>query len=235
MANGMPTPDGGSCTFRTMRYELHYWPGIQGRGEFVRLALEDAGARYRDVWRESDRLSLDHAAFAPPVLKAGRQIIPQTANILLYLGPRLGLAPKSEAARFRLHGQQLTIADWLTEVHDTHHPVASSLYYEQQKREAKRRSRIFLAERLPKFMRYFEREVDERFSYVHLSLFQMLEGLRYAFPRRMKQLERRFPGIVKVHDRVARRPRLMSYLASPRRIPFNQQGIFRRYPELDAR
>jgi len=117
-----------------MRYELHYWPGIQGRGEFVRLALEDAGAKYRDVWRESDRLSLPHEAFAPPCLKAGRLVIPQTANILLFLRPRLGLAPKSEAARLHLHGQQLTVADWVAEVHDTHHPIASSLYYEDQKR-----------------------------------------------------------------------------------------------------
>jgi glutathione S-transferase len=131
-----------------MRYELHYWPGIQGRGEFVRLALEDAGAKYRDVWRESDRMSLPRGAFAPPCLKAGRLLIPQTANILLFLGPRLGLAPKSEAARLRLHAQQLTIADWVAEVHDTHHPIASSLYYEEQKREARRRTRIFLAQRL---------------------------------------------------------------------------------------
>jgi glutathione S-transferase len=218
-----------------MRYELHYWPGIQGRGEFVRLALEDAGARYRDVWRESDRMPLPHDAFAPPCLKAGRLIIPQTANILLYLGPRLGLAPKNEAARLRLHGQQLTISDWLAEVHDTHHPIAASLYYEDQKREAKRRTRVFLAERLPKFMRYFEREADAKFSYLHLSLFQMIEGLRYAFPRRMKQLERRFPRLMKMHTQVAARPRLARYLASDRRLPFNQQGIFRRYPELDAR
>jgi len=218
-----------------MRYELHYWPGIQGRGEFVRLALEDAGAKYRDVWRESDRMSLPRQAFAPPCLKAGRLVIPQTANILLFLGPRLGLAPKSEAARLHLHGQQLTIADWVAEVHDTHHPIASSLYYEDQKREAKRRSRIFLAERLPKFMRYFEREVDAKFSYVHLSMFQMIEGLRYAFPRAMKKTERKFPGLVRLHDRVAQRPRLARYLASDRRIPFNQDGIFRHYPELDAR
>src|SRR6185295_16671097 len=164
-ANSVPTSPGASCTFRTMRYELHYWPGIQGRGEFVRLALEDAGAKYRDVWRESDRMSLPRQAFAPPCLKAGKLVIPQTANILLYLGPRLGLAPKSEAQRVRLHGLQLTIADWVAEVHDTHHPIASSLYYEDQRREAKRRSALFLSERLPKFMRYFERVVDERFSY----------------------------------------------------------------------
>jgi glutathione S-transferase len=211
-----------------MRYELYYWPGIQGRGEFVRLALEESGARY---------LNKDPAGnsnvFAPPYLKAGELVIPQTANILLYLGPRLGLAPKSEAQRLRLHGLQLTIADWLVEVHDTHHPIASGLYYEEQKREARRRSGIFLAERLPKFMRYFERAVDERFSYVHLSLFQMIQGLRYAFPNAMARVEKRYKRLVKLHDRVAARPRIAAYLASGRRIPFNQYGIFRRYPELD--
>jgi len=214
-----------------MVYELHYWPSIQGRGEFVRLALEDAGARYVDVCRQSRRTPQHPQAFAPPFLKAGKLLIPQTANILLYLGPRLGLAPKSEAQRLRLHGLQLTIADWVAEVHDTHHPIASSLYYEDQRREAKRRSALFLSERLPKFMGYFERVVDERFSYVHLSLFQMVEGLRYAFPKAMKHA--RYPRLMRLHERVARRPRLAAYLASPRRIPFNQQGIFRRYAELD--
>jgi glutathione S-transferase len=218
-----------------MRYELYYWPGIQGRGEFVRLALEDAGASYRDVWRESQHMAPSPRAFAVPYLKAGKLLIPQTANILLYLGPRLGLAPKNDAARLRLHGQQLTIADWLVEVHDTHHPIASSLYYEDQKREAKRRAKIFLAERLPKFMAYFARETEPRFSYVHLSLFQMIEGLRYAFPRAMKRMERKYPAMVKLHERVSARPRISSYLTSKRRIPFNQQGIFRYYPELDAK
>ena len=212
-----------------MRYELYYWPSIQGRGEFVRLALEDAGAPYRNKAPENTP-----QAFAPPYLKAGRLVIPQTANILLYLGARLGLAPKSEPQRLRLHGLQLTIADWLAEVHDTHHPIASSLYYEEQKREARRRAGIFLAERLPKFMRYFERAVDERFSYVHLSLFQMVEGLRYAFPSAMGKLEKRHKRLIELHDRVAARPRIAAYLASKRRIPFNQYGIFRHYPELDA-
>ena len=209
-----------------MRYELFYWPGIQGRGEFVRLALEDAGAPYHN------RTPGNSQAFAPPYLKAGRLIIPQTANILLYLGPRLGLAPRSEAMRLRLHGLQLTIADWLAEVHDTHHPIASSLYYEDQKREAQRRTRIFLAERLPKFLRYFERATPETFSYVHLSLFQMIEGLRYAFPRAMKK--QHYQRLRKIHAAVAARPRLAAYLASGRRIPFNQQGIFRHYPELET-
>lgn len=211
-----------------MRYELYYWPSIQGRGEFVRLALEDAGAAYRNRVPERNPL-----AFAPPYLGAGKLVIPQTANILLYLGPRLGLAPKNEATQVRLHGLQLTIADWLAEVHDTHHPIAASLYYEEQKPEALRRTRIFLAERLPKFMRYFERAVDERFSYVHLSLFQMVEGLRYAFPNAMRRLERRHKKLIVLHDRVAARPRVAAYLSSKRRIPFSQHGIFRRYPELD--
>lgn len=211
-----------------MHYELYYWPSIQGRGEFVRLALEDAGAPYRNKVPEDNR-----QVFAPPYLKAGKLVIPQTANILLYLGTRLGLAPKSEPQRLRLHGLQLTIADWLAEVHDTHHPIASSLYYEAQKRAARRRASIFLAGRLPKFMRYFERALDERFSYVHLSLFQMIEGLRYAFPNAMGKLEKRHKRLIGLHDRVAARPRIAAYLASKRRIPFNQYGIFRRYPELD--
>jgi glutathione S-transferase len=218
-----------------MRYELYYWPSIQGRGEFVRLALEDGGADYRDVCRSTSRFPEHPQAFAPPFLKAGKLVIPQTANILLYLGPRLGLAPKSEAQRLRLHGLQLTIADWLAEAHDTHHPIAASLYYEDQKPEARRRARIFREERLPKFMRYFEQAADERFSYVHLSLFQMIEGLRYAFPNAMQRLEKKHKKLVRLHDRVAERPRLSAYLASKRRIPFNQQGIFRHYPELDAK
>jgi glutathione S-transferase len=223
-----------------MRYELYYWPEIQGRGELVRLALEDAGAQYVDVARRPRGIAamerfLGKHAFAPPFLRAGTLIVPQTANILFYLGGRLGLAPKGEARRLWLHGLQLTIADWLVEAHDTHHPIAASLYYEEQKPEAKRRAGIFLTERLPKFMRYFERALDDKFSYVHLSLFQMIEGLRYAFPNAMRKRERRYPRLLKIHEGVARRPRLSAYLASKRRIPFNQYGIFRRYPELDER
>jgi glutathione S-transferase len=236
-----------------MRYELYYWPSIQGRGEFVRLALEDAGADYVDVARlpggkgmqALTRLLDDGACqpFAPPFLKAGRQVIGQTANILLYLGPRLGLAPKSEAGRLWVHQLQLTIADWLVEVHDVHHPIAGSLYYEDQKREAKRRAADFTAQRLPKYLDYFEHVsarnrsgwlLGRSVSYVDLSLFQMIAGLRYAFPRAMARLERRHPRLVALHDRISARPRVAAYLASRRRIPFNQQGIFRHYPELDA-
>ena len=226
-----------------MRYELHYWPGIQGRGEFVRLALEDAGAKYRDVWRESDRMSPHRQAFAPPYLKAGRLIIPQTANILLYLGPRLGLAPGGEASRLRLHGQQLTIADWLAEVHDTHHPIAVDKYYDEQKDAAALRATAFRETRLPKFLRYLEHNIErsghgvlvgDAISYVDLAAFQMVEGLSYAFPRAFAKHRGKLEVLHALHDRVAARPRIAAYLASVRRLPFNEQGIFRHYPELDA-
>lgn len=237
-----------------MRYELYYWPGIQGRGEFVRLALEEAAADYVDVARTRggerrllallDDARLAHPPFAPPFLKAGRELIAQTANILLFLGARHALAPKRDAGRLWTHQLQLTIADWVGEVHDTHHPIASSLYYEDQKREAKQRSADFLAHRVPKFMRYFERVlvanpsgpqwlVGGRLSYADLSLFQVIAGLHYAFPNAMKRKARRYPCVLELAERVASRPRIASYLRSERRIPFNEQGIFRRYPELD--
>ena len=237
-----------------MRYELYYWPSIQGRGEFVRLALEDAGAAYVDVARRPRGMAAmlrlmgsgtpKQPPFAPPFLRAGRLVIAQTANILLFLGPRLGLAPKQDADRLWAHQLQLTIADWVAEVHDSHHPIAGSLYYEDQKREAKRRAADFIAERLPKFLSYFEQVLERngsrvlvgnKVSYVDLSLFQMIEGLRYAFPRAMTKQEPKHRRVIALHDRIAARPRLAAYLASERRLPFNQEGIFRHYPELDDR
>jgi glutathione S-transferase len=236
-----------------MRYELYYWPQIQGRGEFVRLALEEAGAEYVDVGRRrggQDRMlklldsrRLDHLPFAPPFLKAGKLLIGQSANILLYLGDRHGLAPRREDGRLWVHQLQLTIADLVVEVHDTHHPIASSLYYEDQKREAKRRTELFLRERIPKYLGYFERVVarsggpyllGRKPTYADLSLFQVVEGLRYALPKAMKRAERKVPSVVGVHGRVATRPRIAAYLGSDRRIPFNEMGIFRYYRELDA-
>jgi glutathione S-transferase len=242
-----------------MRYELYYWPQIQGRGEFVRLALEEAGAEYVDVARLPEkrgggmrallRLLADpkraRPAFAPPFLVAGRRVFGQTANILLFLGPRLGLAPRAEAERLWAHQLQLTIADLVEEVHGTHHPIAGSLYYEDQRAEARRAAERFLAERLPKFLGYFERLLERnprrggwlvgaRLGYVDLSLFQSVEGLRYAFPRSMRRLEPDHPRLVALHDRVAQRPNLAAYLTSERRVPFNEQGIFRHYPELEA-
>ena len=237
-----------------MRYELYYWPSIQGRGEFVRLALEEADADYIDVARRPQRGvaaltrfleggSGGRPPFAPPFLKAGKRVIAQTANILLWLAPRHGLAPKSEPARLWAHQLQLTIADWLVEVHDAHHPIGGAFYYEDQKPESKRRAAHFTAERLPRFLGYFERVLEREkggwllgkaFSYADLSLFQMIAGLRYAFPRAMHRLETKYPRQVALHDRVASRPRVAAYLASKRRVDFNQHGIFRHYPELDA-
>ncbi len=221
-------------------YHVYYWPSIQGRGEFVRLALEDAGAAYADVARgpggvaKMQKEMQKRRIFAPPFLVHGRLAVAQTANILFYLGPRLGLAPQSEAARLWLHQQQLTVADWLVEVHDVHHPIGSGLYYEEQKREARRRAADFREQRLPKFLAYFEAlERPRRITYLDLSLFQMIEGLRYAFPHAMKRLARRIPGLLSLHDKVGTRPRLAAYLRSERRIAFNRQGIFRHYPELD--
>ena len=239
-----------------MRYELYYWPEIQGRGEFIRLALEDAGADYVDIarlpkggmatmMRFLENRSVERPPFAPPFLKAGKLVIAQTANILLFLGPRLGLVSKNEASRLWAHQLQLTIADWVGEAHDTHHPISGGLYYEDQKGEAKRRAANFTDERLPKFLGYFEKVLKHNskgsdyllgktVSYVDLSLFQMIAGLRYAFPQTMAPLEREHPRVVALHDRVSGRPRLATYLASPRRLPFNQQGIFRHYAELDG-
>ncbi len=224
------------------KFELFYWPEIQGRGEFVRLALEDAGADYVDVAREPGGMRRmlailkEQRAFAPPFLKLGKLVLAQTPNILQHVAPELGLAKTDGASRALLNQAQLTLADWLTEAHDTHHPISSSLYYEDQQAEAQRRASIFRRERLPKFLAYFEAGVRPRaaITYVDLSLFQMIEGLRYGFPKAMKKLEPKYPRLVALHDRVARRPRLAAYLASDRRIPFNQQGIFRLYPELDG-
>ena len=242
-----------------MGYELYYWPSIQGRGEFVRLAMEQAGARYSDIAREPGRRggvaallrfldgrNVQRPPFAPPFLKAGRLVIGQTANILQYLGQRHGLAPKDERGRLWTHELQLTIADLLGEIHDTHHPVAPSLYYAQQKKEARRRAADFLRNRAPKYLNYFERTIAKnaggmgylagaRLTYADLSMFQIIAGLNYAFPRAMAKSARQYRRLVALHARVQELPRIAAYLASPRRIPFNNDGIFRHYPELDAR
>ena len=236
-----------------MRYELYYWPGIQGRGEFVRLALEDAGANYIDVCREDgtgtmmqmmDGKGVSTIPYAPPFLKAGKLVIGQTANILQYLGPRLDLAPKDDAARLWLHQLQLTVTDMLVEAHDVHHPIASALYYHDQKPEAQRRAPHFTGERIPKFLDYFEAVLmgsskgkgfmlGRTLTYIDLSMFQVVAGLRYAFPNAMARLADEYPGLIGLHERVAARPNIAAYLASPRRLAFNESGIFRHYPELD--
>ena len=234
-----------------MKYALYYWPDIQGRGEYIRLALEDAGADYDDVARSGKGMSAmmrmmegngDTPPFAPPFLKAGKLLIGQTANILLYLGARHGLAPKTEAGKLWVHQLQLTIADLVLESHDTHHPLGPSLYYEDQRAPAKKRTDEFWKERVPKYLGYFEGLLKghggayltgRRITYVDLSMFQIVEGLRYAF-KRMKAFEREIPGLVELRDRVAARPNIKAYLSSDRRIAFNEDGIFRHYKELDV-
>lgn len=241
-----------------MAYELYYWPTIQGRGEFVRLALEEAAAEYVDVARLPPHGGMGMPAlmrllengtngnppFAPPFLKAGELVIGQTANILLFLGQRLGLAPRAAEGRLWAHQLQLTVADFISEVHDTHHPIASSLYYEEQKAAAKKRAADFTSERLPKFLGYFEKVIETnprrsgcmvgaRLTYVDLSMFQIVEGLRYAFPRVMARVERDYPRLIELHDRIAQLPNITAYLSSERRLPFSEEGIFRHYAELD--
>lgn len=242
-----------------MRYELHYWPAIQGRGEFVRLALEAAGADYLDVARGPEAQGqgvpamlrvlegpdVPHPPFAPPFLVHGQVVVGQTAAILLYLGPRLGLVAKIETQRLWTHQLQLTIADAVAEAHDTHHPIAGSLYYEDQKPEAARRARDFRELRVPKYLAWFESVlqrnpsgsahlVGARLSYADLSLFQLVEGLRYAFPASSRRALAQAPRVQTLHARVAQHPPVAAYLASERRLPFSEDGIFRRYPELDA-
>ncbi len=229
-----------------MAYELWYWTGIPGRGEFVRLALEAAGIPYRDCAREqgnealmADMKSRRPEPFAPPYLFADDQVIAQTANILAWLGRHHGLAPADEAGRTLVAQYQLTIADMVAEAHDVHHPVGIGLYYEDQKPEAARRAEEFRDQRMPKYLHYFDRAIDDREwlvgdvrSYADLSLFHLIKGLRFAFPRRMLRLEPELPRLIALRDRVASLPELADYLASDRRFPFSN-GIFRYYAELD--
>lgn len=238
--------------------ELYYWPGIPGRGEFIRLFLEDVGARYVDVARTRKdgmdammrflkREQSGALPLAPPFVRIGDAVVSQTANALAFLAAHLGAGPRSAQARSEINQIQLTIADLVGEVHDTHHPIAGSLYYEDQKAPAKRRARDFVAQRLPKYLRWLEQVlvrnrtsrgqwlVGSDCTYVDLSLFQIVAGLRYAFPNAMTALEPRIPLVIALHDRVAKRPRIARYLKSKRRQPFNRSGIFRHYPELDAR
>lgn len=237
-----------------MSYELYYWSGIQGRGEFVRLALEDASADYLDIALEPqgdeklmaviEKDEQTQPPFAPPFLRDGALVIAQTAAILLHLGQRLGLAPQNEAQRLWAQQIQLTIADAVSEAHDTHHPLGAHLYYEDQKPEARRRAEHFREEQIPKFLDWFDKIlarnplgdaylVGANATYADLSLFQLVEGLLYAFPKETKKRLAKAPRVASLRQRIAERPRLRAYLKSDRRIPFNEQGIFRHYAELN--
>ena len=239
-----------------MAYELYYWPGLQGRGEFVRLALEAAGAAYVDVARERAAgrgikgmtTMLEGGApqtpFAPPFLRDGEIVVSHVANILQYLGPKLGLAPKDEAGRIFAHGLHLTVTDLVAEVHDTHHPISTDLYFEDQRQEAKARSSAFLQHRVPKYLGYFERVLADNpagqkhavggdLSTVDLALFQVWAGMAYAFPHAFAGADKLYPALAALVGSVAELPKVAAYLASDRRIPFNKSGVFRHYPELD--
>lgn len=237
-----------------MTYELYYWSGIQGRGEFVRLALEDAGADYIDIAGQPsgdekllafmERRDLPRPPFAPPFLRKGDLVIAQTAAILLYLGDRLGLSSRDETERLWVHQIQLTIADVVGEAHDAHHPIGAHLYYEDQKPEALRRAEHFRELRIPKYLEWFERIlacnpkgdaylVGRDATYADLSLFQLVEGLLYAFPKTTQAVLVKAPRVAALCDRIAARRRIRAYLESGRRTEFNEQGIFRRYTELD--
>lgn len=234
-----------------MAYNLWYWPGVQGRGEFVRLALEAGGIDYRDCARElgADALRADmrgyggRQPFAPPYLELDGIAIAQVAAILLYLGERHHLAPSNMADRMWLHQVQLTVTDFVAEVHQVHHPVGTAAYYEEQRHEAARFANEFRDERMPKFLSWFEEAaganegewmIDGRWTYADCSIFQLIEGLRYMFPRRMTSLEPGLPRLLTVHRLVGELPGVRAYLASDRRLDFNENGIFRYYPELDA-
>jgi glutathione S-transferase len=236
---------------RVTAYELFYWPGIQGRGEFVRLALEEAAAPYVDVARAPGGMAAMMkllrgdgarlAPFAPPFLRSGKVVIAQTANILAYLGEHLSLVARDEPSRVAALQIQLTIADLVGEAHDTHHPIDVGLYYEEQKRPAALRAAAFVRNRIPKYLGWLERTLERsgaswllgRFCYADLSAFQVVEGLNYAFPNAMARLAGKIPRMLRLRDRVAARPRIAAYLASERRVPFGEDDVFRHYAALD--
>ncbi|KAG4413990.1 hypothetical protein IFR04_012857 [Cadophora malorum] len=245
-------------------YELIYWPGLPGRGEHIRLAFEESGIPYTDsafdpkcmdlvlshISPENHGDSLNPPICAPPILKHGSLIINQTPNILLYLGPKLGLVPtaeEDEGGVYHVNQLTLTALDGLSnEVHDVHHPVDTGLYYEDQKEEAKRKADGYLKNRLPKFLGYFERVLGGeaskggewlyggRLTYADLVLFQCVDGIKEAFPNAMKRIENegKFSKVFALHKRVEERPNIKDYLASNRRQAYGM-GIYRHYPELD--
>lgn len=235
-----------------MSYDLWYWPGIPGRGEFVRLALEAAGVSYRDRAREGGVETLVDdmerrsgiRPFAPPYLVTENDLcIGQTAHILTWLSDRHGFGSDDEPTALTLIQLQLDIADMVEEVHTTHHPIATSEYYKDQKDAAKARAVDFRANRIPKYLNHFEAALNahdgpfvtgEKWSHVDTSLYQLLRGLKYAFPQSMDERKDEYPGLHACRDAIGKLQNIVSYAASDRALPFNEDGIFRRYPELDG-
>jgi len=234
-----------------MTLQLWYWPSIPGRGEFIRLPLEAAGVPYRDMARElgADALMEDmekrqgHRPFAPPYIVDGGLVIGQVAHILTVLSDRHGFGAGELSRDLQLIQLQLDITDVVEEVHSVHHPLGVGKYYEEQKEAALIRAKEFREERMVKWLNHFEHELSleggpfvlgERWSHVDTSLSQLLRGLAYAFPRRSAALQGRYPRLQACREAVANLPGVAAYRASDRCIPFNKDGIFRHYPELDA-
>lgn len=232
-----------------MSYQLWYWPSIPGRGEFVRLALEAAEIEYEDMAREHGAEALIEdlqsrqgiRPFAPPYLVDGELCIGQTAHILAFLADRHDFGAGELETDLQLIQLQLDITDIVAEVHNVHHPVAAALYYQDQMDPAYEAAQHFRDERIPKYLDHFETALEEnggpcmlgdRWTHVDTSLFQLLEGLDYMFPNRMRELD--YPRLELCRQAVMEIEGIEQYLASDRRLPFNEDGIFRHYPELDS-
>jgi glutathione S-transferase len=232
-----------------MSYQLWYWPSIPGRGEFVRLALEAAEIEYEDMAREqgAEALIADLQGrggirpFAPPYLVDGELCIGQTAHILAFLADRHDFGAGELEVDLQLIQLQLDITDIVAEVHNVHHPVAAALYYQDQMDAAYEAARHYRDQRLPKYLDHFEAALEEnggpcvlgdRWTHVDTSLFQLMEGLDYMFPNRMRELD--YPRLELCRQAMMEIAGVEQYLASDRRLSFNEDGIFRFYPELDS-
>jgi len=237
-------------------YRLYYWPNLPGRGEFIRLVLEQAGAKYVDIARQPEAegggmpplMALRYGqgegqpAYAPPVLRAGDFWLAQTPAICDYLAAIHRLVPTEPQGRARALQVFLTIFDVLGEVHDTHHPISKARFYEDQKQAAKQNATSFLQDRLPNHMAYFDRVLSQAggayllghtLTYVDLAMYQLLLGLKHAFPKGASQVLTQTPGLSALFDKVAAQPRVAAFKASDRSVAFSNDGIFRNYPELD--
>ncbi|KAI0205629.1 glutathione S-transferase protein-like protein [Astrocystis sublimbata] len=257
-------------------YELIYWCSCPARGEHIRLALEEAGAPYSDTlslgmekcWKKVEEYIADDYMgesgnppyYAPPFFKHGSLMISQTSNILMYLGPRLGLSGSKEGDAYRVNALALTALDGLSdEVHQTHHPIAHDLFWEDQKEESRRCSKEWVKDRLPKHLGFWDKVLKcekalpgawsmgeseaspgpwllgDTFTYADLVLFQCIDGVLFAFPRAMKQAKDsgKYDRVFQLHDAVAARPNIAAYLSSNRRQEYNI-GIYRYYEENDV-
>lgn len=236
-----------------MSYQLWYWPDIPGRGEFIRLPMEAAGIAYSEPARTAaDGLAavaayletLDQQpAFAVPLLDTGSEQIAQTPNILAFLGEEHGIGPAGAAQRRYLNQLQIDMADFAEEMHSTHHPVSAYLYYEDQKAEAARVAEAFRTDRVGKYLAHFERAartsdgdwlVGDEWSCGDTSMAQLLDGLCYAFPRRMAILAPEFRKLQTIRRKISALAGIVSYRQSSRWQAFNQEGLLRHYPEHDA-